>query len=147
MADNPFQTAVATGKSPLDALGMLKPHDTDSSGKMFLKSPKGIIEAIISSNIADDDVASAIASFYLQCREFEMGAPEDEMMIWLQSMLAGWRGVNAAALVLALETSVGAISEIATTSALGLKGADDLAKRVRQNKERENKVEKGKVQD
>jgi hypothetical protein len=128
-------------------MDMLSKHDMDSSGKMFLKAPKGIIEAIISSNIQDDDVAAAIASFYLQCREFEMGDPGDEMMVWLQSMLAGWRGVNAAALVLALETSIGAISEITTTSALGLKGVDDLAKRVKQNRERENKVEKGKVQD
>lgn len=147
MPDNPFSAASGAGRPPPSAMDMLSKHDMDASGRMFLKSPKGIIEGIISSNIADDDVASAIASFYLQCREFEMGAPDDEMMIWLQSMLAGWRGVNAAALVLALETSVGAISEIATTSALGLKGADDLAKRVRQNKERENKVEKGKVQD
>jgi hypothetical protein len=68
-------------------------------------------------------------------------------MQWLQSTLAGWRGVNGASLVLALETMIGAISEVTTTSALGLKGVDDLAKRVKQNRERENKVEKGKVQD
>lgn len=145
---NEFEKAVGAGKPPPSAGGLLSPHDIDSSGKMFLKTPKTLVEGIISSVIPDTDTVSAIAAFVIKCNRFHLDAPDGEMMQWLQSTLAGWRGVNGAALVLALETAIGAISEITTTSALGLKGVDELARRVRQNKENEkNKVEKGKVQD
>jgi hypothetical protein len=147
MIDNPFQAAVGGGKPPPSAMDMLSKHDMDSSGRVFLKAPKGVIESIMSSIIEDKDTASALAAFYIKCVRFHLATPDGEMMQWLQSTLAGWRGVNGASLVLALETMIGAISEITTTSALGLKGVDDLAKRVRQNREKENKVEKGKVQD
>ncbi len=144
---NPFEAAVSSGKPPPSAAGMVSPHDIDSSGKMFLKAPKTIQEAIIASNITNDE-KSPISAFYFQCCEFEMASLDDEMMIWLLTELACRRGQRGSASVLALETSVGAISEIATTSALGLKGADELAKRVRERRDKdEKKVEKGRVQD
>ena len=143
---NPFDEAVSKGKAPPFAVGMLSKHDMDTSGKMFLKAPKSIIEAIISSYLKDEDTAAAIAAYYTQCVEFGMSDMNNEAMVWLMTVLAGWRGINAAGLVFALQTGIGAISEITTTSALRLKGADDLAKHVRERREKD-KVEKGKVQD
>lgn len=146
MPDNPFLAAVKEGKNPLAALDMLTRQEMDTAGKMFLKAPKTIIEAIISSYIKDEDTAAAIAAYYTQCVEFGMSDMNNEAMVWLMTVLAGWRGINAAGLVFALQTGIGAISEITTTSALRLKGADDLAKHVRERREKD-KVEKGKVQD
>jgi len=146
MVENAFHAAATKGNPPPSAAGMLTRHDMDTQGKMFLKAPKDIIEAIISSHIEDKDTAAAIAAFRLKCHRFHRDSPGAPLMQWIESVLAGWRSVNAAALLFALETNVGAISEIATTAVLGLKGGEDLAKRARDRRDKD-KVEKGKVQD
>lgn len=146
---NPFEQAVQGGKSPPSAIGMTKSHEMTSSGRMFLKSPKDRLEAIISSQIPDRTAVTAIAAYIENCKEFEeTKSPEGEEMAWLDNHLAGWRGINGAALVLALETEVEAISEITTTAVLGLAGSRDLAKRVKEHQDKDQKkVDKGKVQD
>lgn len=145
---NIFEEAIKGGKPPPSAVGMTSPHDIGSSGEYFLKERKGLIPSIISSYIKDDDTSAAIASFYMKCKKFKMADMDDEPMSWLLTVLACWRGINGAALVLAFQTAVGAISEITTTSALNLPGARDLAKKVKDRRDKDQqKMERGKVQD
>lgn len=144
--NNPFQEALTKGNPPPSAAGMLTRHEMDTQGKMFLKAPKTVVEAIIGSVIEDKEKVSAISAFIVKCKRFHLDSLDDPMMQWLMNHLAGWRAERGAALVFAMQTSIQAISEITTTSALGLKGADELAKHVKERRDKD-KVEKGKVQD